>query len=588
MNLKSKIFISALALASMTAQAAPVANAPEIIKLPAMVNVLSDNGLWGVYEKASVTDGTLAPSGAVIVNMLTYQTTDVSHSSGISGATDITNDGKIIVGNVAGVPAYYSTDAGMWILLPLPQGYNGGGLNSVTPDGHYAVGYVNPASSAFKAYPVMYDLTTNSLIDLPNLPELDMQHENMEQNAVYQISADGRYLVGMLSQSYMLPAQLCTYVYDRQNATYKMIGFEPSDTQDWTPRWEDLFFVEGPVMSSNGKYVTGAAYIVEEVPGSEYPTEYNAAFLYDVEKDTFEVYNKHGENDYIGMNLLNDGTVICANPATNPYAYTSVRYGNYNIDLAQILRDNYGINFKEATGYLNTGKAISVSDDGMTILLMPDPDGDRVLMKLKEPIQEAAAKVNLLSNYAATPAAGSIMSQLKTVTVTFAREIEANSSASGIVCQSEDGTDKWNPLQSGGLRVEGSTATITFRSRDLREGVKYTLTIPAGTLRIKGDREMTNPEINITYTGRSKAPVKVTKVYPAEGASLAELNASTSPVLLTFDSSLKLAEGAQGELYRSGENTPFATLSFQMANDHQAYAYPTAAQHLSKALTIQW
>ena len=117
---------------------------PQIQKLPVIIDKISDNGLWGVSQKGSEVDGTLAPAGGIIYNLTTLAETDISDVSGLSGVGDVTDDGAIAVGECQGKPAYWSKDKNGWTILPMPDPYLQGRLNAVTPDGKFAVGYVIP------------------------------------------------------------------------------------------------------------------------------------------------------------------------------------------------------------------------------------------------------------------------------------------------------------------------------------------------------------------------------------------------------------------------------------------------------------
>ncbi len=558
--------------------ASAVENAPTIKLLPAQYSMLSNNGKWAVSQRASETDGSIAPSGGSIINIETFKEEVISHESGLSGVADVTDDGNIVVGECTGLPAYWSREKGGWVTLEVPEGYNAGRLNAVTPDGHYGVGYVVPEDYDWGAYPIMYDLTTNKRIELPGLPKLDMTHLDQRQNCIFHISPDGRYLVGMLSVSYILPPSLCTYVYDRENATYKMIGFTESDTSAWKPTVDNVYFVDSPTMSPNGEWVTGSVYMVEESAGTGFPNEYRATYLYNIPKDEFKVYNKSGENDIVGAGVLNDGTVIGSTPSGNPYASTMIRSGNYFKALDDIFKQIYNINIADYTGASNTGYVWCPSDDGMTWIMGYSPE-DSYLLTLKEPITEAAEKVKLLGNYTVSPASGTIMSTLTEVRVTFDREVETNGLYSKIKCVSEDGEDSWTPLQSGGWVADEKSVRITFRPRDLRKGVKYTLTIPEGLVRLKGDRESTSSEIKIEYVGRGADAVALTEAYPANDATVAGIDLTSNPVLLTFDADLKLADEHVAYLYRVGESAPYCTLNV-LAKGKQLLLYPTSGQHL--------
>lgn len=573
--------ISIASLMFFTTSATAQSLAPEIV-MPSpgssiIITKLSDNGLWGVSETGSVTDGDIRPSGGVLFNMQTLQQTDVSHSSGLSGVADVTDDGSLIVGECNDKPAYYTTATSTWTNLPLPSGFDRGRLTAVTPDGRYAVGYAASTQNILIAAATFYDLSSGTLVDLPNVPVLDMTNEDQKQNCFYDLSPDGRYILGELSQSYMLPIALCSYVYDRETATYKIIGFTENHSGKWRPKATDLAFTTSPTMSPNGQWVTGAAYCVTEVAGSEWPVEQYFSYRYNVADDTIELFNGTGENDMMGFAILNDGTMIAVGPAQNPYASAYIRSGKYFISVEEMLKQVYGINFQEVTSFSNTGKPLSVSGDGSTMVMFPNTT-DTYIFRFKEPVKDAAARVNLLGNYTVTPAAGSEMSSLRSFKVVFDRQIEVNG-VPKITFTSEDGSESYTPVSSNGISANGNTLNIVFRTRTLTEGVNYKLTIPKGQVRIKGDQSITSELIEVNYTGRSADPVKLVEAYPADGSSVASIDLTSNPILLTFDTNLTLKDGAEAYLYRSTEDEPYCTLNV-LCSDKRLLLYPTSKQNL--------
>lgn len=574
---------SAILLPVLAACPFAVANAqtdltPEIID-PApgsavIISSISDNGKWGVCEHGSTTDGDIRPSGGVLINLETLEQISVSDPSGLSGVGDVTDDGSLIVGEAKGLPAYWSASTGKWTVLPLPAGYSSGHLNAVTPDGRIAVGYVSLVNDPYTSYPVAYDLSTNSNIDLTGLPTRDMTNLDQKQNNFYNVSADGRYVTGELSMSYISPASLCCYVYDLQEKTYKMIGFKENFYGNWLPKVDGLYFVDVPCISSNGKYVTGFAYMAKAVAGSEWANEYYSAFRYDVEADEITVYD---DQDYAGFTVGNDGTVYASSPAQNPYSYMSVRSGDYFIGLDQILKQVYNVDFEAITGFSNTGKPVAVSADGKTFVLIVSTSQSFIL-RLKEPLSEAAKKINLLANYEVSPAPGAALSSITSFTITFDRNVATKGSYNKITFKGEDGSS-WTPLSSNGFVADGKTVKVNFRTRELEAGKKYTLTIPAGMITIAGDGNIVSNEIKVEYTGRANVPVAVTEVYPADNSAVAMLDLTTNPMLITFDSEVRLADGAKAMLYREGESQPMCDL-YVMASKNQILCYPISAQRL--------
>ena len=77
---------------------------------------------------------------------------------------------------------------------------------------------------------------------------------DQHQSRFVSISADGRYIVGCLSFSYIQPIACCYYVYDRDKQTYKFIGFDVDENYKWTPLAQNLAFIDEARISNNGKY----------------------------------------------------------------------------------------------------------------------------------------------------------------------------------------------------------------------------------------------------------------------------------------------------------------------------------------------
>ena len=172
------------------------------------------------------------------------------------------------------------------------------------------------------------------------------------------------------------------------------------------------------------------------------------------------------------------------------------------------------------------------------------------------------------------------MTNLSEVRITFDRDVETNGLYNKITCVSEDGQESWTPVQGNGFVAQDKQVVIVFRTRQMREGVNYTLTIPAGLVRVKGDRNMTSPEIKLSFTGRGTGAVALTRAYPEDGASVAGLDLTTNPMLLTFDANLKLkASPATAYLYREGESAPYCNLNV-LCSKNQILVYPLTGQHL--------
>lgn len=569
-----------MTLMALSGRAVP-ANAPTVVKFgrgdaKMYVGSISNNGLWAISEIDGTTDGSISPAGGRLIDLTTMEERDISDSSGVSGVSDVSNDGKTVVGECMGRPAFWDGNTARWIYLPMPAGSTGGRLAAVTPDGRYAVGYCNTANDIFSAIPVLYDLVDRKLVETPGLPRKDMFHEDSQYHNFSAISADGRYILGQMSKT--MPIQSCTYVYDREASTYNMIGFDENPTGKWTPHFQDLGFIDQPVMSPNGLWVTGSAYMIHDIPGSSFANEYNTTFRYNVLTKEFEVYDGDGESDYAGYMIDNDGVVYAVTPVAYPVSSVFVRKGKYYYSLTDVFRQAYGYDFVEQTGFEVTGKPCSVSDDGLTMAMLYLRD-QAYLLRLKEPIYNVVDAVDLLGNYVFTPANGVTMSVISSVKLTFDRNVAIIGNPQNIELRDENGR---KIRSAASVKVDKQIVEMGFRSTTIPEGKCYTIYIPAGTFSIAGDAQVTNKEIEVTYCGRGSAAVTAKSIYPADGASIAGLDLLTNPIVLNFDADLKLkSESATAKLYREGEDEPFCDL-YASVGGKQLVLYPLAEQHLFK------
>ncbi len=575
------MFLAAALTAAVGFSSSAASPAPEIV-LPSpgenlLINNISDNGLWGVSEKH--VDGVESPVGGILINLTTLEKVEVTTATGFCGVNDVTDNGKIVVGQCNSKPAYWNADTQEWTIMPMAGEFDMGGLNAITPDGKYCAGYLTTSADPFRAYPVMYDLTTGNQIDLPNIPIYDMQHTDQDQNIFINLSPDGRYLLGYMSMSYVLPPQLCIYVYDRQDDSYDFIGFTPDDAKPWTPDVPGTFFVQGPSMSPNGLWVTGIAYMVQEVPGSEWPAESQHPFRYSVVDKSFEVLTQNEAADVGSFAVGNDGFLYMATPAEYPYPTAVFQQGKFIVSLDQVYKQIYNLDFEEASGFPVTGRPLHASADGKTVIMMPTLETSYILRFGEETLQDAIAKVKLLADYTVYPTPGAELSKLNTITLNFEREVQVKGNSSKITFKSEDGASSWSPVSSNGVVVDGRKVTLTFRSRDLEAGKKYTLNIPEGMIVLKDDNSIAADEINVDFTGRANTPVAMVSSVPEDEGAVAFLDLSANPITILFDADLKLSENQTGFLYIDGTELPLSTMSI-LVNGKQMFVFPPVRQNL--------
>lgn len=567
----------------------------------AIMNAMSDNGQWGAFS-AQAEDGastTVYSIGARLVNLGT--TASLSLTDGLladtvksSAALDVTNDGNIVVGALNSKPAYYTVDSKAWHFVK----YNGlgGTISSVTPDGRYAVGTVYPSDNEYEEKPALWNLATGDTIATANLPQKDMAHANMGQNRFVSISADGKTVLGCMSFSYLPsgdnPGGCFYYVYNVDKQSYKVIGFTESDTEDWTPKANNLLFISGALLSNNGKYVTGSAYYLDKNGSGSAAgaaDEFTCPFKYDVEKDEFTFYSDTYSQAYAGYAVDNGGEVYAAGPDGNPYRDFGVRSGNYWVNFTQGLKQHYNFDVLKKLGFDNSGTPVAISDDSRTIGVLAG-SADSYVITLPEPFSNIAATTNLLSAYTASPAAGSTFAKLTTMKLTFTRTVQTLMQASKI--EVHDIVDGGATVAKAfGFQADAAdpySVNISFRNANLaNDGMPYEIVIPAKAISIKGDATRYNDEIRITYNGRANVPLEVMTTSPKEGSALGKIDASTSPVTFNFDAEVKLAgDSPRAQLYQKGLNTPVASLLLG-ADGSKLYAYPATQQNLLKDVDYQ-
>lgn len=571
------LLLMASALTAAGADGNP--DVPVITPFPSGITIyqLSDNGRWGLSEDTSETDeGQTFTAGGAVWDIASMTSTAVAPpASGRASLNDITDDGTVIVGSANGIPALYSAASRTWTALPLPEGYIAGAVSAVTPDGKWAVGYAH-RETEWDASPLLYDLQTQSLVELPAVPSVDMNHEVSEINRFCAISPDGRYVLGRMSEQMLMPVAMCAYVYDRQDNTVSYIGFTPNASRPWTPQVKNLYFINACTMSANGSHITGSSYMVHESADPDgYPDEYYTAYLHDVASGRLEVYDGPYDADYAGFAVSDDGTVLAATPADNPYATMAVRVNGYYYPLEEICRQAYGLDLS-ARGISNTGKPLAVSADGLTVASVTGP-AEGFIIRMPEPWSVAAGRVNLLSSRRISPADGSVMSQLSKLTLTFSRAIDVSGAANRIKLLDSEGNTVASALAAD---VSDATLSVRFRTITLESGKTYTVEIPDGFVTMSGDANVSSGPISVSYVGRHSGPVLPLGVEPADGASFSRLDPSTNRIHISFDAPLKVADGARASLRRKGESVVLADLNVSLADANIISLYPSARQYL--------
>ena len=167
-----------------------------------LLHSMSNNGKWAVAYGADAASS--AYSFPKLINLETQEVKDLlseSELNNISGeatATDVTDDGNIVVGSKEGKPGYWTISTGKFTTVKLATNTTGGRINAVTPDGRYAVG--QSTQGGYDEVPMLWDLE-NGTVKETNWPKTDLGGQNQGMTRFIGISADGRYIVGCVSYS---------------------------------------------------------------------------------------------------------------------------------------------------------------------------------------------------------------------------------------------------------------------------------------------------------------------------------------------------------------------------------------------------
>lgn len=532
---------------------------------------LSDNGLWATA--AGVNDDDQSKYAyPYLINVETGALTELWVEADLMKsveATDVTNDGKIIVGSYDSYPAYYDLNQGKWVAL---QSTNPGKATTVTPDGKYIGGWSNSGSFAGDGYietPLLWEKQSDGTYraidvyaELPNFPTKTKIGANTQQVRIDNVSADGNIIAGIIN--FITPATVCYYVYNKTTQECKYVDNALGDVP------AETFFDES-TMSNNGKYLTG---IVQVAGGS-----YISSYLYNTGDNSCSLYNAESdEQDRAGSAVSNTGVVFGCSPAVNPVRYAYVRVGSLWYGIDEILSGRYGINFYERTGYEITGVIQGISDDEKTMVGMSETKTKGYIIRLPETISEAASSINPLSTYAVSPVYGSKFAKFSQMKLAFSKSAAVTS---GVKAQFMDASGKVLREYSITAQTGNKTFTIGGIPQALNADEEYTMKIPAGAFYLMADNSIKSEEITIKYIGRAETPAAVQQVSPADQANVSEIS-SDHPVQILFDLSVAISDDAKAYLYKDGQTSPVCELNFVQGAESTILLYPSLKRYLEK------
>lgn len=536
---------------------------------PAAFTCLSDNGQWATAEGVDDQSRYAYP---YLINVQTGELTELWVEADLMKsleASDVTNDGKTIVGCYDSKPAYYDLNQNKWISL---QSEYPGKATSVTPDGKYISGWSNSDSFSGDAYvetPLLWEKQSDGTYravdvyaELPNFPKKTKLGTNTQQVRIDNVSPDGNILSGIIN--FVTPATVCYYVYNKTTQECKYVDNALGDVPAET-------FVDESTMSNNGKYLTG---IVQVAGGS-----YISSYLYNTGDNSCTLFNTESEEqDRAGSAVSNTGIVFACSPAVNPVRSAYVRVGNLWYGIDEILSGRYDINFYERTGYGYTGTIEGVSDDEKTMIGMSETKTKGYIIRLPETISEAASNVNPLSYYAVSPVAGSKFAKFSQMKLAFSKSAAVTS---GVKAQFMDASGK--VLRDYTITAQSGNKTFTIGGipQALNADEKYTMKIPAGAFYLMADNSIKSEEITVKYIGHAEAPASVQQVSPADQANVSEIS-SEHPVQILFDLSIAISEKAKAKLYKEGQTSPVCELNFVQGAESTLMLYPSLKRYLEK------
>lgn len=522
---------AALLATSLTVSAqAPI---PEILRPDpidgALLYGLSDNGNWGVSCVSPDAEGFSDFAGASIYNLRTnpVESTNLRMGATFCAAFDVSDDGLTVVGSYQQKPAVCRNQNGKWTWydLPMPDReisirniytdeymvykINCGEVYNVTPDGKLAVGMVSCKEYINIEVGCMWDLEKMEMITLPGLGL-----ETSTFSRLSQISADGRYVVGRKGGY---------FVYDRDTRTSKSV------------RVGQDIYAQG--MSTNGKWFGGVTQR-GDIP---------YASFWDVENNQLTVLSDELYSDAVAWTITNEGVPLIARPYITPYADAYVYYDDFLYSFEEILTQGYGMDLSNY-GIDNTGKPFKVSADGRTIVFIT-AIGDSYVLRLKEDIEDAVARVDLFRNWSVSPTDGTRMASVGEVILTFPHQIElAEGGPTSATLLDAEGNIVATTVNYGGLSIFGNTGLyLKFPRYAMAPGQKYTVVVPEGMVSLKGQRKQLNPELRVEYEGRENEPVKPASITPAPGSAMASLSLADNPVAIQFDTRVKMNIASGGE-----------------------------------------
>ncbi len=586
-------------LTGAAAHAATSIPAPKITvisdsKFGGAVSNLSDNGEWivGAGMSQFMTTPTSYPC---IYNLNTAQLISLFDDTNVAvppalEATDVSDDGSVVVGAYDGKPAVWKKSTGKWTVAENKHSYKNGSIAHVTPDGKFGIGTLY-TGEGMKATMRLWDLSGNVAKDItpdnmpkpigPNLTPTTGALDNLVQQ-IYagDISADGTLFTGVVNYSY--PQDCWTFVYDLTTRTWHGVAMEVTDNGDTYTFNRN----EPGVMTIESATFVGPTHTL-----CGDMTSYNddsSIFYYDCDTKTLSGLGNSGG---YGFGMADPaGTVYASKTYEGPMRDWMFLTDGYWYDFAVVAKQLWDIDWTEQYSVDNlglTGTLTAVADDGKTILAMDYSvtPYTAFVVQFDQPLPEIVKDFNMLGNYYTTPVNNSSFAIMRETKVTFDREIEIVGNYNAATLKDENGAVVANSVSLQTDPGNPRTVAALFRNYRLEEGKPYTVTIPAGVVAVAGDKTRTNEEISVCYKGRPNAPVAPVVISPAEGSEVSRINANSNPVTIRFNSEIASVTGNTNPmtlylLDDEGKREQVAVLAGSITSDVLSI-YPVLEQRLA-------
>ncbi len=584
------IFMGIFATLSLTMVAEDTPNILTVQPLyGGSLNALSANGQWAVGD--AVNPGNSAYMAFPrIVDTDSGETIELfSENEGIQqtpiGATCVSNDGKTVGGSYYGYPAVWKDGKG-WESLQMPKGqYNGGTVSAITPDGKYAVGRVS--IDLFNEYPCMWDIEKMQILELPGMIDSNPRYKDMIAQGgdpadwtdndlnvrLTAISPDANIIIGTVD--FAFPEASWDFIYRRDEAKWYPLGLKYEDGRLFALD-DEIVGVGDCVLSADGSRIGGLCMTVDDAS-----VPFTCAVS---DPDNFTL---HADGDGYGVWAIgSDGVIYGSTPTATPVRNWAAKVGNYWYDWKVVLKQIYGIDWiaditKDDLGL--SGTVVSVSSDNLKILASDYAQGSAYIISLPRPMSDICTDVDLLADYMVTPFEGAELSTLQKIVLDMGQTVEIVGEKNCVQLLDAGGNIIRNSINFSVQPDNNRRVEVIFRNYTLEPEKSYTVKIPAASMCISGDPERVNKEIIINYKGREAGPVKPVSCAPDNGASVARINFTTNPVIVTFNAPLSVGENPDIRLFQIKDDVEeFLYALSASVSDRQVIIYPVSEQRLAE------